>query len=465
MGHDAGVSRPVSYLSRLIDPVLDAWYALPPPRRKPLILRGARQTGKSSSVRALGRRTRAFVELNLERWADRELVRSCRGADELLKALAVREDVARLPDDTLLFLDEVQEALEIIPWLRFLHEDEPRIAVITTGSLLEVRLHEGGFSFPVGRVTFRELQPFSFFEFLAATGRATLRDEAQEAARARAPLARPLHDEALARLGDYLLVGGMPEAVVRWRGGGGAAAVREVHEDLLTSFAEDIPKYGRMTDPGPIEAAFAHAATHYGRRFSYENFAPGYRSHPMKRALHKLEGARVVRRVWPTDALRPPLETKAKSSPRLLPLDVGLGLGLGRSGVDALDPAQRSRWLDGPAAEVLVGNQLLCATDARSRELFFWVRQVSKAQAETDYLVPSGEHLIPIEVKSGSSGSMKSMHQFLWRSGAPLGVRLYAGPWRDDQLTVRMPDGELGYRLLSLPLYLAEMVDELVRAS
>lgn len=455
----------MSYLARLIDPVLGAWYALPPRRRKPLILSGARQTGKSSSVRALGRRARGFVELNLERWADRELVRSCRGADDLLKALAVREDVARLPDDTLLFLDEVQEALGLIPWLRFLHEDEPRIAVIVAGSLLDVRLKEGGFSFPVGRVTFREMQPFSFFEFLEATRRATLRDEVRGAALAHTPLARPLHDEALARLGDYLLVGGMPEAVVRWREGGGVAVVREVHEDLLTSFAEDIPKYGRMRDPGPVEAAFAHAAAHYGKRFSYENFAPGYRSQPMKRALDKLESARVVRRVWPTDAMRPPAEAKPKSSPRLLPLDVGLGLGLARAALDSPDPAGRVGWLNGPAAEVLVGNQLLCTRDARSRDLFFWVRQASRAQAETDYLVPSGQHMIPLEVKSGSSGSMKSMHQFLWRSGAPLGVRLYAGRWRDDRLKVRMPDGELSYRLLSLPLYLAEMVDEIVRSS
>ena len=157
------------YLPRSIDRELRQWSASG--SRKPLILRGARQTGKTSSVRYLGATGfDLFLELNLERREDLRMAQACGSAEELLDVLSARHHVDRFPERTLIFLDEIQEHPEAVRWLRFFKEDHPELAVIAAGSFLELRLQDRGFSFPVGRGTFRTLRPLSFFEFLDATG-------------------------------------------------------------------------------------------------------------------------------------------------------------------------------------------------------------------------------------------------------------------------------------------------------
>lgn len=441
------------YIDRKIDTVLDEWAGSSD--RKPLVLRGARQTGKSSAVRQLGRRFELFLELNLERHDDLALVRSCNSADELLLALAARHNVERFPERTLLFLDEVQESAELIHWLRFFYEDHPELFVVAAGSLLEVRLLEKGFSFPVGRVTFRTLHPLSFFEFLGAGGRDVLARRLGEDLAAGRGVAAPLHAQALPLLRDYLFVGGMPEAVVRWVDTESAAAVREVHADLWQALAEDIQKYRDGSSASDLEAAFDNLKHHYGLRFRYENFAPGYKSERMKNALAKLEAALLVTRVWPTHSLALPLAVKPKSAPKLLPLDVGLALYTIGTGFRAVRTEPFERLLEGRLAEIFVGQQILSREDGRSEPPFFWVSEAPRGNAETDYLLAGPEGPIPVEVKAGASGSLKSLHLFLARAGKELGLRLHAGPYADERHSVETSEGRLDYRLISLPLYLA----------
>jgi len=443
------------YFPRQIDGVLAAWAA--EEDRKPLVLRGARQTGKSSSVRHLGRSFELFLELNLERFEDLALVRSCRSPADLLKALAARHNLASFPERTLLFLDEVQESPEAIQWLRFFREDYPQIGVIAAGSLLEVRLEERGFSFPVGRVTFRTLRPLGFREFLEALGKGVLAESLREGAVPGAEIAPPLHAQALALLRDYLLTGGMPEAVAIWVDSGSPTAVRQVQADLVQSFAEDIQKYRSGVAVSDLEAAFENLPHHYGLRFRYENFAPGCKSQRMKDALGKLEAALLITRAWPTHSLELPLAVRPKSAPKLLPLDVGLALHALGTGYQALATEPLERLLSGRLAEIFVGQQLLVG-QAASEPLFFWVSESARANAETDYLLPGPGFPVPVEVKSGASGALKSLHQFLSRSKRDLGIRLHAGAFADERHEVRMPAGPLSYRLLSLPLYLAEEV-------
>jgi predicted AAA+ superfamily ATPase len=437
---------------RNIDDVLRNWSQ--DADRKPLVLRGARQTGKSSSVRELGKQFELFMELNLERFADLSLVRSCSDPQELLAALAARNNIARFPDRTLLFLDEIQESSKAIGWLRFLWEDHPKLAVVAAGSLMEVRLQERGFSFPVGRVTFRTLHPFTFFEFLRALGKDVLQKEVVESALHGRPAPTALHEQAMRLLIDYLRVGGMPEAVSRWAHVHTLPAVRQVHADLVQALAEDLQKYRGVRDLAYLEAAFENLKHHYGTRFKYENFAPGYRSQLMKAALGKLEGALLVTRIWPTSALSLPLRIRPKSAPKLLPLDIGVAL------FDMqlqTQPQPRSRILEGRVAEILVGQQVLAARRFDQESLHFWVNESSRSSAEVDLLLPGPDAPVPVEVKAGASGSLKSLHQFLWRSGKHVGLRFHAGTYADEPHRVAMPDGTLHYRLLSLPLYLAEV--------
>jgi len=447
------------YLPRRIDRVLLDWSR--ETDRKPLVLRGARQTGKSSAVRRFAAGFELFLELNLERHEDLALVRSCRSADELLTALAARHNVDRFPERTLLFLDEIQESPEAVGWLRFFREDHPQLHVVAAGSLMEVRLEERGFSFPVGRVTFRVLQPFTFFEFLEGTGGEVLADKLREAAAEGEAAPEPLHRQAMERLRDYLLVGGMPEAVAQWTEGGSSAAVRRVHSDLIQAFAEDIQKYRDARDLTYLEAAFENLRHHYGLRFKYENFAPGYRGQLMKSALGKLEGALLVTRVWPTSSLALPLRIRPRSAPKLLPLDVGLALHAMGTGLEALRSSPVDHVLDGRAAEMFVGQELSAVATGYPARLHFWVSESARSNAETDYLLEGPGCPLPVEVKSGASGSLKSLHQFLWRSGLELGVRLHPHGFADERLEVKMPDRDLRYRLVSLPIYLAELLPEL----
>ncbi|MBI5488927.1 MAG: ATP-binding protein [Deltaproteobacteria bacterium] len=440
------------------------------PDRKPLVLRGARQTGKTASIREFGKRFTLFVELNLERHEDRRLVAACRSADELVAALQVRAGVARFPARTLLFLDEVQESPEVIGWLRFLHESHPELWVAAAGSLMDVRLQDRGFSFPVGRVTFRYLHPFSFLEFLGATSRVALAEQI-DASMPRAgegtgrakfrTLPPPVHEQALDAFRQFLLVGGMPEAVRRWAEEASPVAVRQVHLDLTQALAADLHKYAGARDTAHLEAAFAMLPHHAGRRFKYERFAPGFASLRMKTALGLLEGAMLCHRALPTTNVAPPLAVKPRAAPKLLPLDVGMTLAaLGVPWTD-LRTLPLHTLLDGRVAELIAG-QLLRSADRRTgAPTWFWVRDSPQANAELDYLVVGPAGLFPVEVKSGASGTLKSLHQFLWRSGTRVGIRLHGGGWSDEQLHVKMGDRPLAYRLLSLPLYLAERVPEL----
>lgn len=449
------------YYRRDIDSVLLQWKDSRD--RKPLILRGARQTGKSSSVRRFGREFDLFLELNLERFEDRRLVGSCRHAEDLLDALTARENLARFPDSCLLFLDEIQEVPEAIAWLRFLYEDHPELSVIAAGSLLEVQLDRGGFSFPVGRVTFRTLRPMSFFEFLDAANREVLAGRLRDAALGgEYDAIFPFHEETLDLLRDYLMVGGLPEAVCHWVEDGEANSVGRVHADLWQALAEDIHKYRSADDLDDLLAAFDSLKFHYGLRFRYENFAPGFKSKRMQAALSKLEAAHLASRVLPTSSLGLPLAHRQRSAAKLLPLDVGLALyGMGTN-VRQLRTRSLDKVLDGRLAEMFVGQQLL-AGNGQDEPVFFWVSESASGNAEVDFLATSTGIPTPVEVKSGASGSLKSMHQFLSRAARDLGVRFHSGLPADEALEVGLPEGNLlRYRLLSLPLYLAELLPEVL---
>lgn len=444
------------YLRRRIDDVLETWRLTQD--RKPLILKGARQTGKTTAVREFGRRFKLFLELNLEKRADLALVRSCTSAEDLLAALAARHNLSSFPPGTLLFFDEVQESPEAIQWLRFFREEHPEIAVIASGSLLEVRLEQRGLSFPVGRVTFRTLRPLSFLEFLRAQEKDVLVETLAAALGEERDIPPPIHELALTLLRDYLIVGGMPEAVSRWISTRRFEDVSQVHADLEEAWAEDFQKYRRAGDLQVLEAAFQNMRHHFGLRFSYENFAPGHRSLAMKTALGRLEGAMLMTRVWPSSSTTLPLRARPKSAPRLLALDVGLalhGMGLQAGSARAI-PLERL--MDGRLAELFVGQQLLAGSHPPVESLYFWVRETARSDAEVDYLLPGPVAPVPLVVKSGTPGTLKSLHQFLWRSGLRTGLRLWPHPKADQRLEVAFPDGPLGCRLISLPIYLAEEI-------
>jgi predicted AAA+ superfamily ATPase len=443
----------MAHWSRPIDRALKSWFDQP--ERKPLVLRGARQTGKTAAVRHLAKDADLYIELNLERFDDQRLVEACERPSDLVQALRLRANVARFPARTLIFLDEIQVSPKAVSFLRFFREDHPELAVVAAGSLLEGRLKEGDFAFPVGRVTFRYLRPFSFFEFLGAVDRGALAARLEEATRGRG-ISSALHEESLSLLRDYLWVGGMPEAVNCWAEDRSASGVRQIQADLRQAFAEDLQKYTGAR--ASLDTTFAHLPHHYGQRFSYEKFSPGGSSAATKRALALLDNAMIVRLCWPTSDVSPPLQSRAKAAPKLLPLDIGLMLAEVGVPFPVVRSAPLEGVLDGRAAEVFVGLQILTRRMRTNVPLHFWVSE-GAGNAELDWLAVGPEGLLPVEVKAGKQGTLRSLHQFLRRSGMTTGTRLYSGPMAEEDCAVVLDGDPLRYRLRSWPLYLAEMLE------
>lgn len=432
-------------ITRLIEPVLLEWAVSP--RRKPLVLRGARQTGKTTAVRQLGRSFDLCLELDLLRYPERRLVESATSASALLEALAFRAG-RTLPARTLLFLDEVQACPRAAELLRYLHEDHPEIAVVAAGSLLEVRMQERGFSFPVGRVEFRHLKPLSFAEFIGAT----LGPEAVATAMS-GPVSGTVHELLVEQLRDYALVGGMPEAVALWAERRVSAEVRVLQRALTDAFAEDLTRHRGPNDS--VEAVYHALPHHYGRRFKQEGFVPGLSSPVVGRGLDRLESAMLIRRVLPTSSTAAPFVDRPRSARKLLPLDVGLALAQMGVPFEDVRSSNLDAMMEGRVAEMLAG--VLMADDPQP--LHFWVREGSEGAAELDYLLPGG----PVEVKAGRSGTLRSLHQYLRRSGSKFGWRLHVGPPGEERHQLVLDGADLDYTLASVPLYRAERIRDIQR--
>ncbi len=444
------------YSPRHIDRELQAWSRSP--RRKPLILRGARQTGKTAAIRNLGRSFDLYQELNLEHLRDRRLLELCDSPQELITTLLTRQGLSRAPPRTLLFLDEIQASPKAVHMLRYFYEEMPEIAVAAAGSLLEVRLARTDFSFPVGRVNFRHLHPMSFFEFLEATHQAELARRLERCAREGTGATGGLHELGMRALHDYLWVGGMPEAVSRWAEDRSPAAVREVQNDIQLAFEDDLSKYGAGPGLEDLQSVFLALPDHVGLRFKYERLCPGVRAESARSALDLLGRAMIVRLAEPTCDLRPPHFPRPKVAPKLLPLDVGLALAGMDLPYQELRSASLDELRDGRVAEIFVAQQIVAQRLRHDPALRFWVAE-GGAEAELDLLLNLPTGPLPVEVKSGRQGTLRSLHRYLQRSGQREGLRLWASGQLDEEHEVKLDGAALRYRLRSWPLYLAEMIE------
>jgi predicted AAA+ superfamily ATPase len=343
--------------------------------------------------------------------------------------------------------------------LRFFQEERPDIHLVAAGSLLEVALEAQAISFPVGRVQYLHLRPFSFAEFLEALGE-TLAHEVLT----KALVSGVAHDKLLRLFHTYTLVGGMPEAVRAYvRSGGNLPEVNLIYSDLFAAFRDDIARYGRNETMRRVLLHALDAAPYAaGARVTFHGFGgSNYRSREMGEALRTLERAMLLELVYPTVACDEPLAPDLRKSPRLHFLDVGLvnhRAGLQRELLGTRDLAERHR---GRTIEQVVGQELKTAMVRENAPLVFWVREKPQAQAEVDFLLRTARGIVPVEAKSGSAGKLRSLHQFMARSRAPLAVRLYAGKPAQQRVAV----AGAAYRLLSIPYYAAGRIGAYLDAS
>ncbi|MBA4388588.1 MAG: AAA family ATPase [Verrucomicrobia bacterium] len=424
--------------------------------RKPLILRGARQVGKTIAVEVFAGRFERFVKLNLDLAADAELFRRRLDIKDLYQAILLKNNALPTGGRTLLFLDEIQNCPEAVSSLRYFREDLPEVFVIAAGSLLEIALHEKQIEFPVGRVEHLFMYPLSFREFLVA---------ANETAAAKAYDTVPVPDYAFPTLIEqfhrYTLIGGMPEIVARYIEKRDITALKPVYNSLLTSYLDDVAKYARNTSMAAILRHCIEAAPlAAGQRIQFAGFGnSNYRSREVGEALRTLQRAMLIHLLYPCTTVEIPALPDLKKSPRLQFLDTGLlnyfaGLQEEFFRHDDLRAIYR-----GMLAEHVVAQELICMEPNIHRRVSFWVREKTQSQAEVDFIVQHKGRVIPVEVKAGKAGSLRSLHEFMDRCPHGYAVRLCAAP-----LSLHPAKTAYGkhFQLLSVPYFAAAQVHEYI---
>ena len=443
---------------------LKRWAAQP--ERKPLVVRGARQVGKSTLVREFSRRARMpLLEINLERNPEQREAFAANDPARILDTLALLTGRTLAAGTDLLFLDEIQAAPEALTALRYFREEMPALHVVAAGSLLEFALGDRRLPMPVGRIEYLHLGPMTFEDFLAALGypqlAAGLRGYAATDMR-QDVLPEVAHDKCMELLRLYSVVGGLPEAIAAYAHDSGTAyafeRVARVQQSVAATYRDDFNKYshGRLRDR--IQLVFDRLPNMVGRKFKYVQVSREHRAAELADALQHLCMARVACRVHRTAANGvPPAAEASERHFKCLYMDVGMMcaalhlnlLDLGREDLTLVN--------DGAMAEQFVGQHLLHSGPSyEAPALHYWAREARNSNAEVDYVIAVGRHIVPVEVKAGATGSLKSLHQFLGEKRSDLALRFNALPPSFLQDSKKLPNGAtISYRLLSLPLYLA----------
>ncbi|MCK5807511.1 ATP-binding protein [bacterium] len=383
-------------------------------KRKPLIIRGARQVGKSYVVKELGKKFNYFAELNFELLPELvEMFEKNLDPEVLLPKLSTALKCKIEPGKTLLFLDEIQKAPNALISLRYFYEKVPDLHVIAAGSLIDFAIEQVGI--PVGRVRSVYMYPLSFSEFLSATENEYLYNYLVEHD-LKKKLDTVLHDKLIALLGEYFAVGGMPEAVSVWNETKNFKEVKAVHADIIDTYKQDFQKYSKNGQIKYLESVFKAVPRLAGQKFVYANVDQTVRSRELKAAFELLEKAGVVYSITHTSANGLPLGAQTKHALfKALFLDVALSQTiLGADSASWILNPKKAAINKGNIAEAFIGQELLTCADYFSRkQLFYWVREKKGSNAELDYIDTIGGKVVPIEVKSGTVGTLKSMHLFL----------------------------------------------------
>ncbi|OVE78797.1 nuclease [bacterium I07] len=413
------------------------------PNRKPLLLRGARQVGKTWSVLDFGKRCfNGTVHLvDLEKHPDwHGIFEKNLEASRIISELELLIDASIQPGKDLLFFDEIQSCPRAVMALRYFYEEIPSLHVIAAGSLLEFAMRD--ISFPVGRVNNVNMHPMGFLEFLQATGNAKLSELLLQAPK---KLSDTVHQALLEEVRRYMFVGGMPESVQRYSETGKIRDAFEVQAELVETFRQDFSKYAPLADKQCLNAVLSSVAKNVGRQIKYARLAGGFTNPTIKKAFNLLSLAQLFQKV---SSVNPPVApfgaSVSESKFKTVLVDIGLMQQLCGLPVDMEFSKQDLLTIfEGAMAEQFVGQELLAAGEPK---LYYWSREAKSSTAEVDYILTNGGRSVPVEVKSGPSGRLRSLHLFLKQyPESPKGYVLSCAPY------AKLPK----QKLVFLPLYYA----------
>lgn len=423
------------------------------PHNKPLLLRGARQVGKTTIIREFCKSYKGSILLNLEKEKDRLLFESYTDVKTLIDSIFIEKNISSEMSNTLLFIDEIQESPKAIQLLRYFYEELPELDVIAAGSLLEFALKKVK-SFPVGRVEYLYMYPINFMEFLGAKNHDRAIEQMNQL-----PIADVAHRTLLNLFHEYVIVGGMPEVVKHYIEEEAVHKLDHIYDSIWSTYKDDIEKYAKNNSEKNILRHIVNVAPLLiDERIKFQNFGhSNYRSREVGEAMRSLDDAKIIRLIYPTTSTSFPIIPDIKKSPRLQFLDTGLinftlNIQSKMLGMDDLSDAYKGRIIPH-----IVYQELISIQQTQNETPHFWVREKKQSNAELDILMSVDQQLIPVEIKSGATGTLRSLHQFIDSTKQKYAVRMYGGIFKVEEAVTQTGTP---YILMNLPYYLGTKLPE-----
>ncbi|TET48462.1 MAG: DUF4143 domain-containing protein [Actinomycetota bacterium] len=422
------------------------------PIRKPLIIRGARQVGKTSVIRKFGQENfDQVIEINLEKKDQLAVFDKAISVDDFLKRISIFFDKNAVPGSSLLFIDEIQESKNIMELLRFFSEEKPQLHIMAAGSLLEAKIDKS-WSMPVGRIDYKYIYPMTFFEYLEAKKKIGLLASLKNI-----KLGDSFDFEDLASdlFKDYITIGGMPEVVNSYINTGSYDEVKTILNRLHTAYIDDIRKYSRSNSENKyLEQVIEYGARMAGSLFKYENFSgSSYRSREMSQAVHTVEKVMLLRQVMAFSSARLPIMPKPKRPKKMIWLDIGLVNFINNAYKELITGEYK-----GKIMEQVVGQSLIAGGANKKIDLYYWAKNRAEGSAEVDFCIQHGSKLAGIEVKSGNVLKMRSLFSMGSSNKDIILVRI---SWDSLKIETYRFSGQK-YELLSIPFYLVDRLLELI---
>ncbi|MFH1771806.1 MAG: AAA family ATPase [Candidatus Omnitrophota bacterium] len=421
------------------------------PTRKPLVLRGARQVGKTSAVLLFAKKYfDNIIDINLEKSDHLSLFRGDCSMEDFDKIIQIKFQQRIVPGKTLIFIDEIQNSKSLIKLLRFFCEDRPDIHIIAAGSLLEAKIEKSGLDFPVGRIEYAYLYPLDFFEYLEAKGDKELLAFLRNVS-FNEKIPEGIHTSVLKVFYEYAMIGGMPEVVKVFLKTNNRNDLRSIYSSLFTSYTEDVYRYSSLANSKYLIHIIENSPLYAGLPVTYEKFGgSNFRSREISRAFETLEKTMILYQVKATKSQELPLLPQTKRPKKLLFLDVGLvnyqmGIQDNFVGIKDLNDFYRGR-----IAEQIVGQNILAQFTDTPAKIFYWAREKPNASAEVDFCLNREGKILGLEVKSGAFNRLRSLFIFgsLVKNHAL--VRICSQEMRKEMVKA----GNKIFPLVSLPFYL-----------
>ncbi|MGD9107544.1 MAG: AAA family ATPase [Gammaproteobacteria bacterium] len=434
--------------------------------RKPLVMRGARQVGKTWLVRQLAKITGSqLIELNFEQNPQFVSMFESNDPKQIIINLGAALNTTIAINKSILFLDEIQTVPELLSKLRWFAEELPELAVISTGSLLDFVLAEHSFSMPVGRISYLHLEPLTFEEFLLAKGQKKLLEFIQNFSWQNF-IPKLIHEKLLNLFKEYIIIGGMPAVTANWIKNNSPVEINRLHHELLTAYRDDFAKYAGKISTVRLEEVLTAFPQMLGKKFIYNKVNKEVSYTSIKNALQLLVKARICHQVISTAANGIPLGAEINTKFfKVIGIDVGLVSAALKLGLHQMDSITEINLINsGGIAEQVVG-QLLRTIEPGYIEpsLYYWVREQKNSAAEVDYLIQHQNKIIPIEVKAGSTGTLKSLHFFMALKKLQTAVRINSDVPTITQINTKIHNGStIKYQLISIPFYLTQQLYRLL---